>query len=1320
MAATIFIRLSRVLGSAYTVNMQVERTGDAAGQTPAVGEVTFDFDRLRATAPNPDRHGQLLTGALFADEAVKSYFGQAWAAAEGKPRLVLQIDPSAEDLHALRWETLCHPVSGERLTSDANRPFSRFLASENWEQVVLRPKSQLRALVVVANPRELKDGLQLLASTMYEVDVPGELERARDGLREAARIEELVSPTDQPGEVTFERLTARLLEGYDIVYLVCHGALLPENQGDEDERQTPFILLENADGSYDRRDATQLANFIAQLRAERRPRLVVLSSCQSGGTGIVPSIPASAEQRSYDGGALAALGPRLAQAGVPAVVAMQDNVKMRTVARFMPVFFQELLREGYVDRAMAVARNVIGGQPDWWVPLLYSRLRDGQLWLADEGLSPAESRIRSAIGTYAEDFFPRTRQQAERFINAFQGAVGQHKVFIPEVYVRRKAVEDQLDQFVNSREPAVVMTGAPGVGKTSLLCRWVQDLLAAEQGVLAYDCAAFLDLEIEEVLVADLGLTDNEDLLPALNRVAEITRASDKQVVLIFNDLNGYRGDQQTGPYDLLRKIDALVRNPRFPTTGVRVLISCSTPAWSYMEKHDTRFLEWVYHPPYFQPGTGRGLRLEVFTDQEFEIAYRAYQQHFQLQTPFEELPQALRGRLRTPDLLRMLAETYQGRPEPIAYEAQALSIFRRYYEQHVRQPGDRLLVDKLVGEMYRRRRASLPLMNLARDDQFRADFAADDWGSSYQRLLEQGVLAETEMPLIGETVSFTHSRFGAFALASHIYLSESITASLLQRLVDESSDFSMVWDAAITLLTLGKDDTALFLSCATSSNVALRELVTLTLVELYVDEPAAAVELIKVLLGSGSREAERCGLKAAYWIGPGAREVFLWAVRRGSAELRGSTEETLYLIWRQDPDFTYGLLNELADRFGLSALSSLRKTLEFLIHLSITIYINHPEQEDIVRQTTDLWYKILIERLHLNLFRTDILGRRVERVLFQIVGRAFSHQLMKTALFTDYVPVDRVFDLSESERECFKQSVILVDPQTDIHDHVDDLQALLDSDIVLFNLLAAMVLAIHAFCDFGAHQALLEEIWDRLTPQGKAWELMGFAVLLPDAPPEWMGLLEVFTRHLFEEHPGVIYGDEMPLIKDFDIIMLPLALSYGKWDDDMTYYVELLRDGSARADHRLVRRSLAGLGLAGFYYPRATFQTLAAGIPDFNDPEIQVELIRSLATIRTLHLDQVDSFLIQIGMDEAFRRRVSAATDVALVRRYLYPLGIYNNAVHQAIHYPIMRRELLINGLTALADSHRPHDFIASYTPAPMRLLREADYRLDRWTLPE
>jgi hypothetical protein len=103
-----------------------------------------------------------------------------------------------------------------------------------------------------------------------------------------------------------------------------------------------------------------------------RPRLIVLASCQSAGTRD--------SARSADSGALAALGPRLAEAGIPAVLAMQGDITMRTVEMFMPVFFQELARDGQLDRAMAVARGVIRERPDVMLPVLFMRLRSGRIW----------------------------------------------------------------------------------------------------------------------------------------------------------------------------------------------------------------------------------------------------------------------------------------------------------------------------------------------------------------------------------------------------------------------------------------------------------------------------------------------------------------------------------------------------------------------------------------------------------------------------------------------------------------------------------------------------------------------------------------------------------------------------------------------------------------------------------------------------------------------------------------------------------------------------------------------------------------------------
>jgi hypothetical protein len=53
---------------------------------------------------------------------------------------------------------------------------------------------------------------------------------------------------------------------------------------------------------------------------------------------------------------------------------------MATVEKAMPIFFEELLKDGQIDRAMAVARGVVRTEWDAWVPALYLRLKSGSLW----------------------------------------------------------------------------------------------------------------------------------------------------------------------------------------------------------------------------------------------------------------------------------------------------------------------------------------------------------------------------------------------------------------------------------------------------------------------------------------------------------------------------------------------------------------------------------------------------------------------------------------------------------------------------------------------------------------------------------------------------------------------------------------------------------------------------------------------------------------------------------------------------------------------------------------------------------------------------
>jgi hypothetical protein len=59
---------------------------------------------------------------------------------------------------------------------------------------------------------------------------------------------------------------------------------------------------------------------------------------------------------------------------------MQGEVFMQTSAAFMKRFFSELLVDGQIDRAMSVARGEVRNRADYWMPVLFMRLRNGRIW----------------------------------------------------------------------------------------------------------------------------------------------------------------------------------------------------------------------------------------------------------------------------------------------------------------------------------------------------------------------------------------------------------------------------------------------------------------------------------------------------------------------------------------------------------------------------------------------------------------------------------------------------------------------------------------------------------------------------------------------------------------------------------------------------------------------------------------------------------------------------------------------------------------------------------------------------------------------------
>lgn len=353
--AELEIALRRAGSGGYLVTLRFEREGGDVEVAPVSGAARIDPDELHGLL-HPDRHGEALTRAVFADARLVDFFGRVRSHLAGDTlRVRLFVDESAPELHALRWELLRDPETGAPFSSSERVLFSRRIAGSDWRAIRLGTRARLRALVAVAG------GTGLDRYGLAPIDVRGEIERARAGLGEIA------AETLGEGEpVTLPALLQRLRERQpEILYLVAHGLRSADASA---------LVLQDETGAAKKVDAAELARQVGALAEP--PRLVVLASCESAGSSDGDRDPRTA------------LAPLLSRAGVPAIVAMQGRLTMTTAARMLPVLFAELRRDGQIDRALAAARSVVREHTDAWVPALFLHLKRGRLWREEAPPAP--------------------------------------------------------------------------------------------------------------------------------------------------------------------------------------------------------------------------------------------------------------------------------------------------------------------------------------------------------------------------------------------------------------------------------------------------------------------------------------------------------------------------------------------------------------------------------------------------------------------------------------------------------------------------------------------------------------------------------------------------------------------------------------------------------------------------------------------------------------------------------------------------------------------------------------------------------------------
>jgi tetratricopeptide (TPR) repeat protein len=342
---------------------------------------------------------------------------------------VLQVAlevPEGADLANLPWETMCLAGGDEPLVLHPRVHFYRFVPGLGSTAAISIPEP-LRILAVIASPEhgsgELLDYEAELDRMLRAVDRARREERAHVRVLEWGSVEAIRSALSE--------------ERYHILHI--------SGQAGSGE-----LILETADGQPDPVNAERFADEV--LVPDQGVPLVVLAGCAASGG---PDPDAS-------GMSLSALARGLLGHGVPAVMAMSADVSDRYAIQLCSHFYQSLAsrrqapdplaaladarRDLERTRAARPADHPESALAEWWIPALHMRTAPGPLFERGAASAPAAAAASS-------------RAHGRR---AGRG---------DDDFVGRRGDLRKLLRVLRGREPAVIVYGIGGMGKTSLANR---------------------------------------------------------------------------------------------------------------------------------------------------------------------------------------------------------------------------------------------------------------------------------------------------------------------------------------------------------------------------------------------------------------------------------------------------------------------------------------------------------------------------------------------------------------------------------------------------------------------------------------------------------------------------------------------------------------------------------------------------------------------------------------------------------------------------------------------------------------------------------
>lgn len=958
-------------------------------------------------------------------------------------------------------------------------------------------------------------------------------------------------------------------------------------------------------------------------------------------------------------------------------------------------------------------------------------------------------------------------QDACRFQIGQQLAEVRRTKYDRALYVPRDEIEGHLKDFISSDKNGLILVGDSGTGKTNTLCHLAKKWDEDGHLVLYYDCGGSLGIDVEKAIIRVLAPEENVPFDALIEQVASTARAQAKRVIWFFDGINEFRdGENRAG--ELLKRLDAIVERARTP--DLKLILTCRTGTWENLEMLGRPIQFWNK----YYPGPEQTVSLPRFAENEFEEAYRRYQEQYKITSSLDDLSRRTQERLHDPLLLRMTAVAYEGKSVP--GDALSIKVLHDYCERHIgRRIRGRQFLRRLATVLLEQGTQAIALSQILEDPQLSRD-VSDDPDSAFQRLKDSGILTE----MGGETnpvIKFAFDRFLEYFIALCWIDQVGDRAQLgrhLVKILPNYGQYAPAWSAARIAVAVshaeekeeeqmgGKIEKATkenLLPFASSRDYQNRQLAVVSLVELHAEDPKGVEDILQSLIEVEAVVDEaailrlRTALKAARMIGGEvASGIFLQAAA-SPAELQSDiVAMELYALWQQDPDRGYTILEEIVSSIdfpilwqqnvesgfkilneifsNIGAISKMKEEklakplrfLNFAALFSFGLFVNNCHRRDVVEQISDVWWIQFEEKYDVPRALESPVKHFIKPAILLMARGGVAEMAVNMFTLGGAIPLDDY--LSNSDDDTRERALRLndyLDPSRDITKEkvLKDIYALLESDWGYLNILASFTLAVHTFKDFELMKPHLDDLLENLPERSLLWLLLVFVLLSPvDGPAD--SLLE-FVESLTERiqssnRDDFIQGPYIRgtgnLFERIDFALLPLGLAYGRQGKEMRLFSQMLEEAFPD-DLEMLNRYIRGLAPVGFYYPRAILDLLTpVASQALTEPRLRNSLVETLATMGVIHHEEVEHFLKKMRADDKFIAHVQARADVSLVKHYVNFIGVFNAIVYGGMFYPRIR-DFVKDCTLAFNQCKNMQRLLADIAHAYVGLLRKSDYRI-------